>query len=533
MRNFAVWARASLAWTFLAGWALAVQAMDKTSTFTIVHTNDIHGHLTSWQGWQDELAGKNVGGLDRVAAEVNRIRSDVGREKVLLLDAGDTFGDTLIAAKTKGRALIDAMNSIGYDAMVIGNHEVDFIAGTLRSRMAEAKFPLLAANMLAQSSAELFAKPYVIKEVGGIKIGILGLAYPYTAYTTAKKNLEGVRFVDAQNTAARYIPILRRDGAQLIIALTHLGLSADKQLAEQVSGIDVIVGGHSHNRMREALQVGPTLIVQAGAHGSDLGRLDMTIEQVGKQTKIVRHERRLIALTGTADPQLASQIAVQIDEYKPELSARIGRAETALIRAQTLGGEKPKARDEESPVDDLFADAVRESTATEAAFLPGVGYGVAIQAGDITAEQLKNLVPHDSEVVTMSLSGRQIKSILEQSIENFSNEDASQKVGGMIQVSGVKFSYDPQRPEGRRIQDVMLGGKPLQMGARYRVATNSLLAQGGHKYSAFKRGGNPQKVGKQYDMIAAWIQTRGSVSAPPTDRITKLAEQPVKNKSSL
>lgn len=527
MQSLATYARAWLGGLCLLLQAVSGHAADKTATVTILHTNDIHGHLTAWEGWQDDLVGKNVGGLDRIAAEVGKVRKEVGVDKVLLLDAGDTLGDTLIAAKTQGRALIDAMNSMRYDAMVIGNHEVDFTAETLRTRMAEAKSPLLAANMLDKSSAELFANPYVIKEVGGIKIGILGLAYPNTAYTTAKKNVDGVRFVEAEKTAARYVPRMRREGAEIVIALTHLGLGADKQLAEHVADIDVIVGGHSHNRMRVALHIGPTLIVQAGAHGSDLGRLDLVIERDGKRAKVVRHQRALIALINETDRDMTKQIAAQIAPYRSKMDTKIGRAKTALIRAQTLAGDQPRTRDEESPADDLFADAVREATSTEAVFLPGVGYGVAIQPGDITAEQLKNLVPHESEIVTMSLTGRQIKSILEQSIENFSNDDASQKVGGMIQVSGVKFSYSPQHRKGRRVQDVMIGDKTLAMSSLYRVATNSLLADGGHKYIDFKRGRNQQKIGSQYEMIANWIRQRDSVSAPATGRTTKLAEQPV------
>lgn len=526
MRNLAISLHALYACIFLIAGAANGHAADKAGTFTILHTNDIHGHLNAWQGWEGELAGKNVGGLDRIAAEVWKVRKEVGAEKVLLLDAGDTLGDTLIAAKTEGRALIEAMNSIGYDAMVVGNHEVDFTAETLRSRIAEAKFPLLAANMLDKHSAALFTKPYIVKEIGGVKLGILGLAYPNTAYTTAKKNVKDVRFVDAQKTAARYVPLMRREGAQIVIALTHLGLSGDKQLAEQVAGIDVIVGGHSHNRMQDALQVGSSLIVQAGAHGSDLGRLDLTVQRDGKRVKVSQHKRQLIMLTNEPDRELRNQIAAQLAAHRTETDQRIGRAQTAIVRAQTIGGEKPKARDEESPADDLFADAIRDSTGAEAAFLPGVGYGVAIQPGDITAEQLKNLVPHDSEVVTMSLTGRQIKSILEQSIENFSAEDPSQKVGGMIQVSGVTFSYDPRKPQGKRVENVTVAGKPLESGRRYRVATNSLLADGGHKYDDFKRGRDEQKKGKQYDMIAEWIKQRGSVSTPPTNRITKLAEQP-------
>ena len=497
-------------------------ASEKQIAITILHTNDLHGHVTSWQGWEGDLAEMNVGGLDRIAAEVARVRKAVGAEKVLLLDAGDTLGDTLIAAKTDGRVIIESMNLIGYDAMVVGNHEVDFSAEVLRSRMAHATFPILAANITDENTKSLLSKPYVLKHVAGIKIGILGLAYPNTPYTTAKKNVVGLRFDDARAAAEHYVPLMRRDGAEVIVALTHLGLSADKQLAEHVNGIDVIVGGHSHNRMRDALVVNQTVIVQAGAHGSDLGRLDLELQRSADGYKISRHERNLITLSGERDPATAEFLARALTPYEAQRNETIGHARGTLIRAQTLGGDQPTPRDEESPVDDLFADALRESTGTDIALLPGVGYGVAIAKGPITADHLKNLIPHESDIVTMTLTGKQIKSILEQSIENFSTKNASQKVGGIIQVSGLRFSFDAKQAFGSRVRTVEISREPLQLDKRYTVTTNSLLAEGGHKYEDFNQGQDRQKLGKQYDLVSQWIRQRREVESPPTNRIQEL-----------
>ena len=166
-------------------------AVNKQTTekreLTILHTNDIHGHLSKWTGWEGDLKNKTVGGLDRLAAQVANARSQAKPENVLLLDAGDTIGDTLVAAETEGRAVIETMNRIGYDAMVVGNHEPDFTAEKLLERIKEAKFPVLAANIVRKSNDELFTKPYVIKTIGGVRVGILGLAYPNTPLTSAKE----------------------------------------------------------------------------------------------------------------------------------------------------------------------------------------------------------------------------------------------------------------------------------------------------------------------------------------------------------
>ena len=493
----------------------------RRTSITILHTNDIHGHLASWRGWEGELSGQIVGGLARLAARVREIRGEVGAEKALLLDAGDTIGDTQVAAETEGRAVIETMNVIGYDAMVVGNHEPDFTAVKLRARIAEARFPVLAANIINRSNGELFTKPYIIREVNGVRVGILGIAYPNTPLTSARKNVENLRFRAAVETAREYAPRLRSEGAEIVIALTHLGLGADKQLAEKVDGIDVIVGGHSHNRMKETLQVRQTLIVQAGAHGSDLGRLDLNIEN----GRIVAHRRTLIPLTGEgSDSTVAEVIARLSAPYERRMSAAIGRAETVIARAQTIAGQEPEQRDAESPADDLFADAIRETTKADIAFLPGLGYGVALQPGVVTAEMLRNLIPHDSAVWTMRLTGAQIRQALEQAIENFTTTDMTKKVGGMIQVSGLRFSYDPKARRGRRVSEVMVAGSPLAPRRRYTVAVNALLAEGGHNYQSFTRGTDRREAGKQYEMVRSWIERCGKVFAPPTDRIIKVTK---------
>ena len=405
--------------------------VDHVRFITILHTNDIHGHLDSWRGWNGELKGRTVGGIDRLSARVREARSLLLPNSVVLLDAGDAIGDTMIAAETEGGAVIEMMNALGYDAMVVGNHEPDFTAETLRARMAEARFPVLGANIINRSTGESFTTPYIIRDVNGVRIGILGLAYPNTPLTSTRKNIEGLRFRGAVETAREYVPRLRHEGAEIIIALTHLGLSADKHLAESVDGIDVIVGGHSHNRMTESLEVRGTVIVQAGAHGSDLGRLDLTIEN----GRIVSSLRTLISITDEeSDREIADLIARQRTPYEEKMNAIVGRAKTLIARAQTIAGQEPERREEESPADDLFADAIREATGAEIAFLPGLGYGVALHPGPISAASLRNLLPHDGAVWIMRLTGSHIRQVLEQAIENTVTTECVAKYFGSIGI---------------------------------------------------------------------------------------------------
>ena len=510
-------------WIFIAALSLmSPNAIAASSTITLLHTNDLHGHVEPWAGW-DDLAGRTVGGLDRLASAIKQVRAEVGASRTLLLDAGDTFGDTLIAERTKGKVMVDAMNAMNYDAMVIGNHEPDHTAAALKDRIREARFAVLAANIRA-ANGHLYARPYLLRIVNGVPVGILGIAYPNTPATTASKNVEGLTFLDAVETARTFVPRLRKEGAQIVIVLSHYGLSADQKLARAVPGIDVIVGGHSHNRMTEALREGETLIVQAGAHGSDLGRLDLDIDA----GRIVGHRRRLITIdnaTFAPDPKVASVLAGHLRRYRADIDRKIAEAAAPIARAQTLAGQTPGKRDQQSPVDSLFADALREASSAEVALLPGVGYGVAIPPGPITQGLLRNLIPHESKTYTLTLTGAQLRTIIEQSLENTYTDDPKKKVGGMIQMSGMTVEYDRDAPNGQRALEITVGGEPLDTERRYRVATNALLAQGGHHYQTFKEATNKQEGPPQHELVSRSLTQLRTVTAPNDLRIVAVHQQ--------
>ena len=493
---------------------------------TILHTNDLHGHLTSWRGWAGELDGEEVGGVDRLATAIAKVRSEAS--DVLLLDAGDLIGDTMIAQLTQGEALVSIFNELEYDAFVLGNHEPDFGSDVLKKRIEQAAFPVLAANVVQTRDGSLLTRAFIIRELGGVKVGVFGLAYPKTDWTTAPKNVAGLQFQHPVEPARRSIAELRKRGAELVIALTHLGLGADIELAKAVPGIDVIVGGHSHNRMRDALEVGNTLIVQAGAHGSDLGRLDLLVEH----GRVREHRRRLYPLRHqdfSSDPKIAKLVGEILAPHREQLEEPLGNVAEWLVRAQTLAGQKPEKRDAQSPVDSLFADILRQETGADIAILPGVGYGVAIPPGPVTAAQLRQLIPHDGEVVTLRLSGEQVREVLEQAVENVFTSQTDQKVGGMIQVSGLRFRYDADRPRGQRVIAVQLDKGPWRTDRDYIVATNSMLAAGGHHQQVLTRGTRLQTHKRQYEMIKDSFKKRKRIELPREKRIEQSAGTPAQS----
>lgn len=490
----------------------------ESAALTVLHTNDLHGHLIPWRGWEGELAGRTVGGAAVLATAIKQVRASVGAEHVLLLDAGDTLGDTMLADETQGSAVIQFMNAVGYDAMVIGNHEPDFTMATLQEQLQEARFTVLAANVTDGRSGHPIVQPALIREVAGVRIGILGLAYPHTALTTLPQNVAGVRFLPPGETARQWIPRLRGQGVQVLIVLSHLGLEADMELARTVDGIDVIVGGHSHNRVSQPIQVGSTLIVQAGAHGSDLGRLDLELRGGllhGQRGELLNLDHDRYA----PDSEIGFLVARLREPYRTRLEEPVAITETGLARAQTLADSASGNRDAESPADELFADLLREALQVDLVLLPGVGYGVAIEPGTVTAEELRNLLPHESDVVTMKLTGRQVCDIIEQSIDNVLTEDANEKVGGMIQVSGLAFAYDPKRPPFHRLRWITVRGERLDPARFYEVATDSLLSEGGHRYRTFLDGADRTTRGREYDLIRRQLASTRRIEAPAADRI--------------
>ncbi len=483
----------------------------------ILFTNDLHGHVRPWCGWEGELKGKVLGGMDRIATIFHEARREVGGDNVLVLDAGDAWGDSLVAAETKGAAVVELMNLLGYDGMTIGNHEPDFGPEELRARINQAEFPVIAANLSTADGSPL-TPPHFLRKLNGVTVGVFGVAYPKTPKTTVAKNVRGLTFGDPVEAARREVAALRENGAACIVALTHLGLSADLSLAEQVPGIDLILGGHSHNRTAAPRLVGQTTIMQAGAHGSDVGRVDLRFQSgrgIHFMGRLVAVDQDVVA----SDPAVAKRINELEAPYRDRLDQVIAQAADPITRAQTIAGRNPRKRNQESPADSLFADILREGTRSDIALLPGVGYGVSIPTGPILQGALANLLPHDSKAVTMTLTGGQVKEILERSLTNIYSSNPADKVGGMIQVSGIEFTYSPDAPDGRRITQCLHRSRPLEAAKSFRVVTNSLLAQGGHNYHTFAAGTDQRAAGTQFAIIADWMARAGSVRTPPPGRI--------------
>ena len=479
----------------------------KPTFITILHTNDFHGRLENFTAIDDI-----VGGSARIATLVKGIRQSAPGI-VLLLDAGDHIHGTFLTNLFEGVPAIDVMNEIGYDAMEIGNHEFNYGQEALAERRNQAEFPLLAANIIVTATGETppFCEPYIIKEVEGKRIAIFGLVTPDTPIVTHPKNVIGLTFLDPIETARKLVPKLRPK-ADLIIALTHIGYDMDRQLAKKVGGIHVIVGGHSHTKIEAPERVGNVIIVQAWESGKVLGRLDLMMR--GKA--IVRFSGELVPVT--EDVSADSDVTAIIEPYAELLAEMM--AEVVGSTMVDLEGSKPLIRTQETNLGNLVADTMRWASDADIALQNGGGirWHRVFPAGDITRGDIYELLPFGNTLVMMDLTGAQIREALELSVNKYPDP-----LGAFLQISGLKFTFDPTKPAFSRVVDVWVGGEPLVDEAVYRVVTNDFLAAGGDGYTVLTLGTNFVDTGVDLvEYMIEYLKAFSPVSPVVEDRIVPL-----------
>lgn len=488
----------------IAAWVIpGTTRATETVPLTILHMNDLHGHILPYEDKtvrQDKL----VSGAGYFAAIIRQERSRQP-DSTLLLAAGDMFQGTPISNVFKGEPVMEIMNALQFDAMAIGNHEFDWGRGPLDQLMAAARFPFLAANIVTSTGQGLQGtKPCILVKRKGLQVAVIGLTTPETAYSTKPAHVADLTFQEPASVMPGLVRKVRSEGAGLVVVLSHLGLDADLELARKVSGIDVIFGGHSHTAVTDPVRINGTIIVQAGYYGLYVGALDLEVDP-GTQ-KIVRYTTRDVLRPVVADDQAPSDatitsIANRYDsEIKAEFSRVVGKSDVDLLR-------QPMA---ESNVGNLIADAMREASGADIAFQNGGGIRADLSAGDITLEELYTLLPFDNQLVAMTLRGDQVLQLLEASGDQHTK---------ILQVSGLAVEYDSTRPAGSRVARASVKGETLRPDAAYRVATNDFLAAGGDNFTTFKEGTDLAYGDTLRDTVSDYLQKHSPVRPAVENRI--------------
>jgi 2',3'-cyclic-nucleotide 2'-phosphodiesterase (5'-nucleotidase family) len=476
--------------------ALAGAVCAPGGRLTLLHFNDFHGQLEPYQDPQNQV---ERGGIARLAATVARVRAEDPGRPVLLLFAGDLLQGTLTSSLFKGIPDITLFGRMGVDAMVMGNHELDYGQDTFRRLAARSRFPILSANLESHPEPLPLAAQLVIDRPGTPRVAILGLTSPELATATHPRNMKGLSVEEPVAVARRLVPSLR-EGSDLMVVLSHMGITDDRRLARTVPGIDLIVGGHNHNLYEEPVREGETAILQAGERGGWLGRMDFACQD----GHLTRTGYRLIPIDATSpeDPEMAAEVRRIVAEADDALDEQVGTSTRELSAWREL------IRRGEAPFGNFVADLAREITLTDVALFNGGSFRANIPAGPVTLKSIYQAFPFRNELVTGTLTGTQLLAALQRS----ASLDPADNPGGFLQVSGLRYVI-----EGGRLAGATADGAPIDPDRRYRVVTSDFLAAGGDGYTMIKVMGDQVMTGRLIsDMVIEGFRT-GSPVDPQTD----------------
>lgn len=429
--------------------------IDRGSALSYAHTMVDYVNMAKTYG--------RLGGLDRTATLVKSIRADRGEDTVLMLDGGDTWQGSYTCLKTDAQDMVECMNLLKPDAMV-GHWEFTLGADRVLELIDSLPYPFLASNIVDLDWEEPVFESTAFYEKGGVKVAVIGQAMPYTPIANPSYMFPEWSFGLRTELLQENVNKAREQGAAVVVLLSHNGFDVDQKMAATVSGIDVILTGHTHDAVPKALKIGQTLVMSSGSHGKYLGRIDLEI----KGGKVVDYNSTLIPVfSDVIEPD--KEMAAKIDEvrapYEKELGRVIGKTESLLYRRGNFNGTW----------DDLLCEGMMEERDAELAFSPGFRWGTTLLPGqDITIEDLYTETAMTyPEVYRLEFTGAQIKEILEDVCDNLFNTDPFFQQGGdMVRVGGMGYTCEPKAKIGSRIANmtILKTGASIDPNRKYTVA---------------------------------------------------------------
>ena len=475
----------------------------ETIKIRVYHTNDIHGWIMPRP---DKFQPRRL--IGGAAALASLIGKETGPK--LVLDAGDWWQGTPEGSLTKGQAMADVFNAIGYDALVVGNHEYDAGADELASLISKMKMPVLSANTYgADGKLVPWVRPWVIKEVAGVKIGIFGLTTSNMRRLSFPKHVTGLDFRREAEHARAAVVALKKAGATVIIALTHVGLEkeghrfeGDQTIAREAPGIDLIVGGHSHTFLTRPIRQNGVLIVQAGSYLVKVGRATLEIDPETK--RVVESSDELLDLWPDRvgeDPAMEAIVAKHAETVGKVFDIVVATATAAMAR----DGER------ENALGGWMADCYRERLGTDVALQNGGGVRADLPAGPVTLRKLFNVMPFDNALVKLYMKGSDMRAVLDNGVG---------MTGRVAQISGAVLEYGRGKPAGQRLSAAAIGDVPLDDAKTYSIATLDFLVDGGDGYTAFERFISSETTGiLARDMLAECARRQATIVPPAAGRL--------------
>jgi 5'-nucleotidase len=433
---------------------------------TLLQVNDIYQFTPVDQG--------NAGGLARLLTLQKTIRQE--NPNTLFMLAGDTLSPSVESITYKGAQMIEAWNVAGLDYATFGNHEFDFGPDVLKERMKESKFGWVIANVIEKSTGKVFgsAEPFVVREFSGVKIGVFGLVLPETKYTSRPG--ADVEFLDPCTTAKSMVNEIHKRGAKVVVALTHMSMREDKEVA-RCSGVNLILGGHEHVLLES--YAGGAPIFKMTADAREMGRFDLNISKTTGELSSIDWKVIKVDKETREDPEFTS-VYRKYAGLEAQLDQPVGRT------AVTLEGRGPENRTHETNLGNFVADSYRKAMQADVALINGGSIRVdeVVPIGRLAVRDVLSILPFKSKLMKIEVDGALLREAIEHGV---SQVEPGNQPAAFPQVSGIQFSYDASKPAGQRVIDLRVNGQPVSPTKKYSLATTTFVGvDGGDGYTMLK-----------------------------------------------
>ena len=482
-------AAASILWALLAGAAVA-----KPVELTILHTNDTHDRLESF----DSPKAKDVGGVARRATLFKQIRAE--RKNVLVLDAGDVFQGTPLFTFFEGEPDYMTMEQSGYDAIAVGNHDLDNGLANLQRQSKHLSHPPLSVNLVGKDGQLLFPG-YRTFERDGLKIAVIGVLGINAYEAIAEDKRKDVFVLDPIPVLKQVVGKLRGEN-DLVVVVSHSGHEEELEMAAKVPGIDVIVGGHSHTKIEKPVAVvngdRTTLVVQAFQWGEYVGQINLTVDD----GRVQSYRGELLPVTSAIPPDPIVQATV--DRYAKQIADKmnqvVGQSSVEFLNSRKAMGD--------APIGNLIADALRAETGTDIGIMNSGGIRASLPKGPITRGMVFSMLPFENRLVTFHADGQMVKDLVGFAADRLGKS-------GSLQISGLSFTV-----KGGKVTEIKVGGQPLDPKRVYTVTTIDYLANGNDGAGVFKKARELRATGQLIrDAFFNYMKENPTLQTPQGGRI--------------
>lgn len=519
---------------------LNVGSAAKRLHLVILGTTDLHGNLLPIDYYTNKPDNR---GLAKIATIVKRTRQE--NKNVLLIDSGDTIQGTPLAYYHNKKnnqppdPMMLAMNALHYDAMAVGNHEYNFGLQVLEKARKEATFPWLSANTYNKETDQTHFKPYLVKEVSGVRIGILGLTTPGVPTWENAPNYAGLEFHDPLLEAKKWVPVLRgKEKADVVVIAMHMGLEEDLRTGEQnpgqvenenraiaiareVPGVDIIFMGHTH-RDNPAVVINGVQLIQANYWGRHLARVDLYLENDVNGWRIFARSARTIAVDDAVVPD--QEILTLAEPYNRETQAWLARA----IGESAIELTASEARFRDTAILDLIQRVQLEAGKADVSMAAVFNAEARIAKGAVTVRDIAGLYVYENTLVVLEVTGQQLKDALEHSAKYFRQYEPGKTPADLVDekipaynfdiAEGVSYVLNLTKPFGQRIERLEFQGRPLAPTQKLRLATNNYRVNGGGGYTMYKGAPVVHRSSEEIrELIIDWVERHKTIPTEPNN----------------